>query len=197
MAELSRFRQTGGNAPLSYQAQSVPGAEPERAIPPSSQAQLGGCSFFQIGYVVGNIEHAVAQFTGLFGASIKDMIRDMRDQHGEPSLIENLSHVLLNGVEIELIEPRQGWSSVYGDGTPLPEASITLHHFGFMAGDDRQWDAATSIMTEGGVERAMSVDLPSVRLIYFDTRASLGHFTELVQRRPIEQTADRTAKQGS
>jgi Glyoxalase/Bleomycin resistance protein/Dioxygenase superfamily len=164
---------------------------------PSTQAELGGCSFFQIGYVVGDIDHAVAQFTGLFCATIKDLIRDMRDQHGEPSLIANLSHVLLNGVEIELIEPRQGWSSVYGDGTALSKASITLHHFGFMAGDDRQWDAATAIMAASGVERAMSVDLPSVRLIYFDTRASLGHFTELVQRRPIEQTAGITAKQGS
>jgi len=163
---------------------------------PAEQSRLGGCRFFQIGYVVGDIDHAAGLFTGMFGASIKDLIRDMRDQHGEPSLIANLSHVLLNDVEIELIEPRQGWSSVYGDGAPLPKSSIVLHHFGFMAGDDRQWDAATSIMAANGARMAMSAELPTVRLTYFDTRASLGHFTELVQRRTIEQTADRTAKQG-
>jgi hypothetical protein len=175
MVEMSRFRRADAAAP---------------------QSQLGGCHFFQIGYVVGDIELAVGQFTGMFGATIKDIICDMRDQNGEPSLIANLSHVLLNGVEIELIEPRQGWSSVYGDGVPLPKSSIALHHFGFMAGDDRQWDAATSIMAARGTRVAMSADLPTVRLTYYDTRASLGHYTELVQRRAIEQTADRTAKQG-
>lgn len=162
---------------------------------PCAEGQLGGCRFFQIGYVVGDIDHAVTQLVGMFGATLKDLIRDMRVQDGEPSLIANLSHVLLNGVEIELIEPRHDWPSVYGDGRPLPKTAVTLHHFGFMADDDRQWDEAIAVMTANGAPAAMSADLPFVRLTYFDTRASLGHYTEIVQRWTIHQNPDATPVQ--
>jgi catechol 2,3-dioxygenase-like lactoylglutathione lyase family enzyme len=196
MAGMSRFRQADAAALAPRRARQTPPAGPGSEMPPATQSRLGGCRFFQIGYVVGDIAQAVAQFTDVLGATVKDLVHDLRDQHGEPSMIAKLSHVLLNGVEIELIEPRQGWSSVYGDGSPLPRSSIVLHHFGFMAGDDRQWDAATSLLAANDAPMAMSADLPAVRFAYFDTRASLGHFTEVVQRREIKQKADRPARQG-
>jgi catechol 2,3-dioxygenase-like lactoylglutathione lyase family enzyme len=172
-------------------------ARSDSVMVPAAQSWLGGCRFFQIGYVVGDIDHAAGLFTGMFGATLKDLTRDMRDQHGEPSLIANLSHVLLNGVEIELIEPRVGWPSVYGDGTPLSKSAIALHHFGFMADNDDAWDAANAVMEASGAPAAMAADLLTVRLTYFDTRASLGHYTEIVQRRTLQQDAGMPADQGS
>ena len=44
------------------------------AMMPCAEGQLGGCRFFQIGYVVGDIDHAVTQFVGMFGATLKDLM---------------------------------------------------------------------------------------------------------------------------
>ena len=136
---------------------------------------------FQIGYVVREIDGALAEFERL-GACRLDRIIDMRDDRGAPSMILNLAHLMMRGVEIELIEPRAGYDSVYS-GCLADGQSTVLHHLGFMADDDAAWDAGLAELVATGAAVAMAIDLPRVRVRYFDTRNRLGHFFELVQRR--------------
>jgi hypothetical protein len=51
-------------------------------------------------------------------------------------------------------------------------------------------------MVASGAPIAMAADLPTVRLTYFDTRASLGHYTEVVQRSTIQKDAGMPAGKG-
>lgn len=142
---------------------------------------LGGAHHFQIGYVVHDIDEAIARFEGLGGALI-DRIMDMRDDHGNPAMIRNLSHLHMGACEIELIEARDGYESVYTDW-PLATDGIGLHHLGYMADTDEQWRAASSQWDEFAI--VMEIDIPRVRVRYYDTRNILGHYIELVQRRSI------------
>lgn len=142
---------------------------------------LGGCRFFQLGYVVTAIDPSVASFQGAMGASLVDLNRDVRDAQGREVMIQCLAHLAVGSVEIELIEPRAGHVSIY----PMPSAGqeAALHHIGFQAADDAQWDEATRVLHASGAAAAMTVNLPRVRVVYYDTRARLGHYTEIVQRR--------------
>lgn len=146
-------------------------------------AELGGARFFQLGYVVADIGVAVAGFIRTYGATCKDLTRDVRDPAGAESMIQNLAHLLLKDAEIELIEPRRGWISIYAADPQQSVPQVALHHIGYLANDDAEWDAAHAILSQSGAEAAMVLDIPQVRLVYFDTRAVSGHFTELVQRR--------------
>lgn len=142
---------------------------------------LGGVHHFQLGYVVRDLAAAIAKFEQL-GASLLDRIIDMRDGEGHPVIIRNLSHLQLGSREVELIEAREGYPSVYTDW-PLPEDGIALHHLGYLADTDGQWDEASRLWSTLPV--AMAIDLPRVRVRYYDTRETLGHYLELVQRRSL------------
>lgn len=142
---------------------------------------LGGARHFQIGYVVRNIDDAIARFEHLGGALI-DRIIDMRDDIGNPVIIQNLAHLQMGAREIELIEPRAGQKSIYTDWT-LAAGGIGLHHLGYKADTDEQWNIASTRWDTLGI--VMDMDIPRVRVRYYDTRDTLGHYIELVQRRPV------------
>lgn len=142
---------------------------------------LGGCRHFQLGYVVRAIEPAIASFEAL-GARRIDLISDMRDHAGNEVMILHLSHLRLGETEIELIERRPGWDSVY-TGYPFGQEEISFHHVGFMAASNDAWEKANTQLKSSGAIVAMAIDLPQVRVAYYDTRKRLGHFLEIVQRR--------------
>ncbi|MFM6832792.1 MAG: VOC family protein [Novosphingobium sp.] len=146
---------------------------------------LGGARHFQIGYVVRDIDDAIARFENL-GGTLLDRIIDMRDDAGGPTIIQNLAHLKMATREIELIEARVGHASIYTDWT-LTVGGIGLHHLGYIAETDEQWDVASRRWDTLGI--VMDIDIPRVRVRYYDTRDTLGHYIELVQRRPVETEA--------
>lgn len=148
----------------------------------TTSGTLGGAHHFQIGYVVREIDDAIARFERLGGVLI-DRIIDMRDDNGNPAMIRNLSHLHMGAREIELIEARDGHKSIYTDW-PLTASGIGLHHLGYMVETDEQWRAASAQWDAHSV--VMDIDIPRVRVRYYETSDILGHYTELVQRRLIE-----------
>lgn len=147
-----------------------------------SQQSPGGCTFFQVGYVTADIDRAIAHFSSTCGATLKDVVRDMCDSSGIPVMIENLSHMRLGKIEIELIQPRRNWPSIYADCDMSIDRIATLHHMGFLAHGDEQWDSALNQAIGAAVPVAWTVELPQVRFAYLDMRAKLGHYVEIVQR---------------
>jgi len=138
--------------------------------------------FFQLGYVTYDIDAAVADFEQRMGAVRIDLIRDMRDGEGNPIFIDSLSHLSLPGVELEVIQPRVGWQTVYSEMMPAAGEVARLHHLGFAIEDEAQWQAARAGLDAAGTPIAVEGGTADVRSVYFDTRAATGHFSELVFR---------------
>lgn len=147
-------------------------------------AAIGPARFFQLGYVTRDIHAALPRLEQLLGAARVDLIEDFRDGQGNPTPLQNLSHLALPGAEIELIQPREGHPSIYLDALPGDPAEVGLHHLGFLVPDKSAWDEAVERLNPAVNPIAMSADTPAVRFAYFDTRARTGHYTELVLRYP-------------
>jgi hypothetical protein len=138
--------------------------------------------FFQLGYVVRDIDAAVAGIQRRMGAEVVDVVRDLRDEAGNEVALLNLSHLAVPGAEIELIEPRLDWPSIYLEALPDNPGDIGFHHLGFLLPDQSAWDRAiescealnTPVVMEGGTS--------AVRFAYIDTRRQAGHYSEIVLR---------------
>lgn len=91
--------------------------------------------FFQIGYVTRNIANGLAILESEMGAQRIDLLDDLRDAQGNRVMIRALSHLNLGEAEIELIEPRLDWPSIYLDALPADDQTIALHHIGYRQPD--------------------------------------------------------------
>jgi Glyoxalase/Bleomycin resistance protein/Dioxygenase superfamily len=136
---------------------------------------------FQIGYVTRNIQAGLATLDGM-GASRIDLFEDYRDSDGNPVMIRALSHLMLGDIEIELIEPRPDWPSVYLDALPDRNEQIALHHLGYRQPDVKAWEGVRERALASGLSIAMEGATPRARFAYLDTCDSVGHFTEIVFR---------------
>lgn len=139
--------------------------------------------FFQIGYVTRDIDKGCALLRDRMGAQQIDLIEEFRDGEGNQMMIRSLAHLSLGDVEIEIIEPRVGWDSIYvealpGEGDPTP----TLHHLGYRLPDVASWEAAMEGLKASGMTVALDGAASRVRFAYLDTRGEVGHYTEVVYR---------------
>lgn len=137
---------------------------------------------FQIGYVTRDIFAGLDILEKGMGASRIDLFDDFRDASSNPVMIRALSHLMLGDVEIELIEPRPDWRSVYLDALPERSDRIALHHLGYRQPDVTAWEQARERAMASGLAIAMEGATPRARFAYLDTCATVGHFTEIVYR---------------
>lgn len=138
--------------------------------------------FFQIGYVARSVTSAVASFQDRTGAKLIDLTTDLRDHEGNEVLIQGLAHLQLSHWEVELIEPRQGWSTVYDGYLPTSENDVVFHHIGFMMNSRSAWETAVNEAQCADLAVPFEGRFPQVCFAYVDTRQTMGHFTELVWR---------------
>lgn len=136
---------------------------------------------FQIGYVTRDIRAGLAALDAM-GATRLDLFEDFRDPDGNPVMIRALSHLMLGNVEVELIEPRPDWPSVYIAALPERSDQIALHHLGYRQPDVKAWEDVRERALASGLAIAMEGATPRARFAYLDTCDSVGHFTEIVFR---------------
>jgi hypothetical protein len=99
-------------------------------------------TLFQIGYVTRNIASGLAILENQMSARRIDLTEDLRDGQGNQVMIRALSHLSLCDIEIELIEPRPDWPSVYLDALPPDDDTIALRHIGYRQPDVEAWTKA-------------------------------------------------------
>lgn len=138
--------------------------------------------FYQIGYVARDIDAAVSHLQQRMGATLVDVIRDIRIGDGDEVCIKNLSHMALPGVELEIIQPRLDWESIYLDALPSGNDDVGFHHLGFLISDQQAWDRAVASFTTFDTPIVMEGGTPQVRFAYFDTRRQCGHYSEIAWR---------------
>lgn len=144
--------------------------------------------FYQLGYVTRDIDKGIAHLQRRMGAQLIDVIRDLRDEAGNQVALRNLSHLALPGVEIELIEPRLDWPSIYLEALPADDNDVGFHHLGFLVPDSEAWDRAVNSFDAMETPIVMQGETSRVRFAYFDTRKQAGHYSEIAQRYGLEAT---------
>jgi hypothetical protein len=139
--------------------------------------------FFQTGWVVEDLRKAMRHWVEstrggpfFFRESIKP---DHVLYRGEPAALEmNVAIAMIGGMQVELIQELSDGPSAFRDA--FPTGTGGLHHIGGFS-DDIDRDIVT--YRKGGIAVATEGSVGGMRFVYFDTRASIGCMTELLDRR--------------
>ncbi|MET0371545.1 MAG: VOC family protein [Sphingobium sp.] len=135
-------------------------------------------TFFQLGYVTRDIGRAMELWRTRYGVS--DFLSFNGRDFAPPGATGPFLDVALayrGDVMIELIQPDVNDPGIYGDAL-RDDGGVTLHHLGYLVDDAR----FATIVDDCA---ALAIPTPVVRstgfcLVYADTRADSGLFTELV-----------------
>lgn len=132
--------------------------------------------FFQFGYVVRSVEGA---------------IRTMRDKMGVTQWQVNelppgapgraLAFAYVNDKMIELVDVWPDADSIYNDLIPDNDDELRLHHLGYMIEDEADWRVRIAQFEHAGFTPALVGGNSGMEWYYSDTRAVLGHYTELIR----------------
>jgi hypothetical protein len=136
-------------------------------------ACLAMTGFFQVGYIINDLEEGMSAMKKKYGIE-----RFMTRRHNS-----NLAtaHCFVDGLMIELIESRPGSWAVYDGYCPPTRSGARLHHHGYLVTDPEQWELLCEGAAASGLARfdaeAFGGDL---KVIYLDTREDLGIFSEYI-----------------
>lgn len=136
----------------------------------------------QIGYVVRDLDSAIAHWLGQTGAGPFILMPDQRfeewsNRGAQQDLSLDIAFGQMGDMMIELIQPRGVWPNVYGESPPQQDAF--LHHFGFLVDDI---DLATGRIDAPLITSAKIDDTAQLR--YFDCRSRFGVHFELITDTP-------------
>jgi hypothetical protein len=138
--------------------------------------------FYQLGYVTRDIDVAVANLERRMAARRIDLIHDLRDEAGRPAQLLHVAHLALPGVELEIMEPRLDWPSIYLEDLPESPGAVRLHHLGYVLPDVAAWDRAVTQLSRMATPIVLQFETSQVKVAYFDTRQQTGHYSEIVLR---------------
>jgi 4-hydroxyphenylpyruvate dioxygenase-like putative hemolysin len=117
-------------------------------------------------YVYKDLEVAVKKFKGFFGIDKFNRI-DMG--------VVKVARSMIGKLQIDLLEPQDNDSIFHSF---LENGNYGLHHIGFLVDniDERikEWDSKDIKQVLGGM-------ITTVKFVYYDTTATLGHITEFLQ----------------
>lgn len=135
----------------------------------------------QLGYVVDDLDAAVEHWVQVMNAGPFFLIKHcaLKDQlfRGQPSNVDvDIALGNSGDVQIELIYQHNDVPSIYNESAAT--GHVGLHHFGLMPAD---YEKSRAYYTDLGYKAAFQATVSGAELVYFDTRAAIGHYTELWQ----------------
>lgn len=140
-------------------------------------------TFFQLGYVTSDIAAAKDVFLQRHGVTgFLEFDTSASAPPGTSGIKVALGYS--RGVMVELIEPDPNSPGIYGDALSTARPA-TLHHLGFLI-DQAAFDAHEAELAAAGVPVPVINRNNGMCLLYADTRANDGLYTELVV--PTETT---------
>ncbi len=135
----------------------------------------------QMGYVVVDLEAAMARWTDTLGvgpfSTIRNVVVDNGLYRGSPTNVDiSVALAASGGIEIELIEQHNDVASCYRD--LFPPGAEGLHHVAVHPSD---YDAEVARYEALGCPQAFGGVYQGTRFVYMDTSSSLGVMVELVE----------------
>lgn len=139
-------------------------------------------NFFQTAYVTRSLERGMDYFrkrhAGLEFTPIKaDRLEFAIPQGGVAKL--RVAVAWVDGLQIEVIEPVSGAIDIYAEALPSDENTVALHHLGMWVSGGREgWDRFRASIADERI--ALEGGRDSMRFVYLNERATLGHHLEYV-----------------
>lgn len=142
-------------------------------------SDLGGVQ--QLGFVTDNIDRAARRWLKHLEAGPFFFVRGVRFEgwtfYGAPQdLTLDIAFVQSGEIMVEFIQPNGAWPNVYGQRAPDRDTT-TLHHHGYLVND---MAAAATRLDSSPLVTSATIG-PDAELRYYDMRAQLGVFIELIQ----------------
>jgi catechol 2,3-dioxygenase-like lactoylglutathione lyase family enzyme len=139
----------------------------------------------QLAYVVRDLDAALKYWTeivraGPFFVYKRIAITDQRYRGAESNIDLTVALGYSGDLQIELIFCEDDAPSVYKEF--LDAGRVGVHHVGIMPVD---YSATVAQYTSQGIEAAFECSLGGAPVVYFDTVAQLGHFTEFWDNSPV------------
>jgi hypothetical protein len=134
---------------------------------------------FQISYVVRDAERVMAHLGERHGVA---RWHQLELQPEWPVSMIALAYI--DDMMIELIQAHPERPSLYTGWEPEAADGMRLHHLGFYAKSDAEWNSATEQLAANGYPVVITESFPDVLdYQYSDTTAVFGHYYELVRLR--------------
>jgi len=138
--------------------------------------------FFQLGYVVRDLEQAIAAYQDRFGTTefLEFTPPDLPDGSKPPTRYIALAYI--DEVMIELIDVAPENPGIYGHAIPDDPSAIVLHHLGYLVPDHT---ATLARLEAFGFRADLAGTAPGMLdYIYTDTRAQTGLYSEYIHLHP-------------
>lgn len=134
--------------------------------------RLPFAGFYQLGFIGRDLDRATARLAARYGIE-----RFRRKRHTETL---ETAHAYAGEVMVEVIcctDERP----VYAGFRPEADEAVRLHHHGFRVADAAQWEEVQAAAAASGFPAyPSSAFAGQLQLIYLDTRADLGIWSEYV-----------------
>jgi methylmalonyl-CoA/ethylmalonyl-CoA epimerase len=137
-------------------------------------------TLFQIGYVVPNLDAALAHLNGKLGAARFMALREIVVENGwfrgsNAPINHSMAFGYVGDMQFEIIEPVSGKSTYSEFLERVPEGGV--HHLGYSVED---YDAATADLLARGYRAVQRGTFGDTKFGYFETSDDPGTVTEIV-----------------
>ncbi len=137
--------------------------------------------FYETAYVTRNMDAALATVADRDGLSDFYVFAPPATR-GAVSHLNKVAKTFVGERMIEILEPNPQIESIFIDFLPAANGDLKLHHLGHIVADDAHWDAILDQAAASKIEIAYQGFIPDmIRVVYLDTRAALGHYSEYIQ----------------
>lgn len=136
--------------------------------------------FFQLGYVTRDLDRALRLYAERYG--VPNFLRfDTRDfaPPAAPGPFMQVALAYKGPVMIELIQPDPSAPGIYADAL-RPDGGVNLHHLGYLVENERFATLAADFRDRGIAVPVETTSGNGLALLYADTRADNGLFSEFV-----------------
>ena len=141
-------------------------------------------NFFQTAWVVDDLTTAIHGWldtTRVGPFFVIPHIRAEISYRGKPTELDtSVAWAQAGDMQIELIQQHNDGPSAYRDSVPVGHNAV--HHIALVTDD---FDAERARYQKAGIEVPYESSANGIRVVYFDTRATIGCMTELSERNPI------------
>lgn len=132
---------------------------------------------FQLSYVTNDLSRGLSAMRDQYG--VRNIMIQHNVDHG-PATRSTVALAWAGPWLIEMFEPKGDGSSLY-EQIAIPDGeTFRLHHLGHCIRSEERWTAVRDLAVSSGRKPVSERETGGFRLMYFDARATLGHFTEHV-----------------
>jgi hypothetical protein len=149
-------------------------------------------SFLQVAYTTSDIDRTMSEFGTREGVHEFLQMRDTRLEVG-PNRYAMVHFALawVGALQVELIQPLSGECDTYRWGLTPNDYASRLHHLAHLIEHPWQFDALLTELESRHIDIALigSAFEGSIRYVYTDHRATLGHYVEHIWYSPETKAA--------